>query len=120
MESNTLMEREAPEMKFILGGRSFDTAGATTVAVHRGHQAAQFMANDGELIQPESRFEHVVYRTARGSFFLHEHSTTKLSRGRPVVVNQARELNAQEVVAWIAEHGAAIVDASGLNLPEEA
>jgi hypothetical protein len=117
METNTL---ERGEMKFILDGRSFDTAAAVTVAVSRGHTPAMYTTDTMERVSEENRYEKVVYRTTKGAFFLHEHRTTKLPKGKPVVSDVARALTAQEAVAWIAENGAAIIDPSGLDLPEEA
>lgn len=99
-------------MKFILSGRTFDTAGSTKMAIARGIKQAP----DGEM-----RFEHVLYRTAKGAIFVHEHSTQKVGgRGRPVVTDQARELSQAEAVSWIVETGAVVLDSSGLQLPDEA
>lgn len=117
---NALLTREAEPMRFILNGRSFDTAGAVTVAVSRGHTPALYSTDSMERVSEETRYEKVIYRTAKGAFFLHEHRTTKLPKGKPVVSDEARELSAPEALAWIAENGAAIIDATGLNLPEEA
>lgn len=99
-------------MKFILAGRTFDTATSTKAAIARGMKQVP----DGEM-----RFEHALYRTAKGAFWLHEHMTTKIGgRGRPVVTDQARELTSAEASRWIAESAAVVLDASGLELPDEA
>jgi hypothetical protein len=116
---NALLHREAEPMRFIINGRSFDTSGAATVAVSRGHNPPH-VSDQGEPLTGEERYEHVLYRTPKGAFFVHEHKTTKLARGKPIVSDFAQELRADEIVAWIESHRAAIIDATGLDLPEEA
>jgi len=115
METNTL-EREA--MKFVINGRSFDTATATKVAIDRGidHPNYSGMVGDSEL-----RYENVLYRTAKGAFFIHQHHTEKLVKGgRPVVTDFAYELSREEASKWVSDRRAMILDGSGLDLPEEA
>jgi hypothetical protein len=104
-------------MRFILAGRTFDTQTSTTVAIARGHLVPD--APDPSDIK-SVRFEYALYRTGRGAFFVHEHSTTKFRRGKPVVSDHAQELTPEAAVKWITEHSAAIVDATGLPLPPEA
>jgi len=69
---------------------------------------------------PEIRREDVIYRTAKGAFFAHYHSTTKLPKGKPLVDDAAHELSPQEVVDWIAKHNAMVLDPSDLPMPPEA
>jgi len=112
----TLTREEA--MKFIINGRTFDTATASKVAVSRGinQPAYNNMVGDSEV-----RFEDVLYRTAKGAFFVHSHATEKLVKGgRPIVTDEATELFPSEVVKWITDNGAAVMDAAGLALPDEA
>lgn len=116
METNTL-EREA--MKFILNGRSFDTASAFPVAVHRGAFIPDEFS-DAYRGAEQVRFEDTLYRTQKGAFFAHEHNTAKYPKGKPVVADTAEELTPQDAVAWIVKRGAAIIDPTGLDLPEEA
>lgn len=105
-------------MRFILAGRTFDTATSTTVAHARGHLTPETPEEGGDV--RSVRFEHVLYRTERGAFFAHEHSTTKFRRGKPVVSDHAQELSPEQAIKWIADNRAVIVDASGLPLPPEA
>lgn len=117
METNTL-EREG--MRFILNGRTFDTASASQVAVLRGVHD-QYNSGFSERGNAEEvRFEEVLYRTANGALFIHEHKTMKFQKGKPVVVDEAREVTPEVAVTWITEYGAAIHDATGLPLPDEA
>ena len=112
---NTLMEGEA--MKFIINGRSFDTATSTTVAISRGvliGPKAWAYQNAEEV-----RYETVLYRTPNGRFWTHEHATLKLEKGKPVVTDEAEEVRPEEAVGWISREGAAILDANGLDMPEE-
>ena len=115
METNTLI---GEVMKFVINGRTFDTATSTKAAVFRGvsHvQPGDFPTNS------EMRFDDVLYRTAKGAFFVHEHRTEKMARGgKPIITDAARELTPQEAVAWIKKEKAGILDATGLDLPEEA
>jgi len=101
-------------MKFSIGGRTFDTAAATKVAACRGiNLPSHDMASD-----PDLRFEDVLYRTAKGAFFVHEHAAGKPVNGaRPVVTDEARELSPDEAAAWIIDREAAVIDPTGL--PEE-
>lgn len=111
METNTL-QRE--EMKFILNGRTFDTASSIRVAVSSGAYA------EGEQGDPQVRFEHTAFRTAKGSFFIHEHSTTKFAKGKPQARDAAREVSFAELIEWIQASNAAVLDDTGLDFPEEA
>lgn len=111
MQTNTL-ERE--EVKFILNGRTFDTATAIRIAVSNGAFA------EGEQGDPQVRFESTAYRTAKGSFFIHEHSTKKFAKGKPVVIDTARETSFAELIEWIQISNAAVLDDTGLDFPEEA
>ncbi len=104
------------DMKFLLGSRAFDTDTATAAAIHRGVEDSPHHLPGAEQL----RFAHVLYRTAKGAFFVHEHGTIKYAKGRPVTSDAAQEMTAQQAVAWIASRGAAILDATGLDLPEEA
>jgi len=105
-------------MKFILNGRTFDTANSTPVAVTRG--AGNYATDDSGESFEQVRYERMVYRTTKGAFFLHEHRTVKLGKGKPVVIDNAEELMPDEVVGLIRREGAAILDGTGLDLPEEA
>lgn len=118
METNAL-EREV--MLFILNGRTFDTATATPAAVRRG----AFVPDDGDIESDYSgaeqvRYENTLYRTAKGNFFLHEHRSMKFPKGKPVIVDHAREFDPEEAVRWIRISDAAILDGAGLPLPDEA
>jgi len=117
---NHLEEREV--VKFVLNGLSFDTATSTQAAVSRGVYVPggrdhQF---DDHIGAEQVRFEHIVFRTAKGNFFLHEHTTVKYPKGKPVVSDQATALTAAAAVAWIVNNGAAVIDATDLPLPNEA
>ncbi len=116
-----LNERE--EMKFVLNGRSFDTATSSPVAISRGVQApdgfGQFWDsryNGAEQV----RFDHTLFRTAKGNFFVHDHYTIKFPKGKPVVEDDATELTPVDAVKWIAENEAAVLDGTNLPLPDEA
>ncbi len=115
MEANTLI---GEAMKFIINGRTFDTASSTKAAIFRGvahEQPRDFLGNS------EMRFEDTLYRTAKGAFFVHEHRTEKMARGgKPIVTDVAKELTPEQAVAWIIKERAIVLDATGLDLPEEA
>jgi len=51
------------EMKFVIKGRTFDTATSNVVAIDRG---IAMRAN--RLGDHEKRYESVLYRTAKGAF----------------------------------------------------
>jgi len=119
---NAVTQREQEAMKFILNGRTFDTATSTVIAISRGvGQPSSFgwpVHTDGE-----TRFEEVLYRTMRGALFTHLHSTTKLAKGgKPITEDSAAERTPEEAVQWIVNEGAVIIDdvGSGLPLPPEA
>lgn len=99
-------------MKFVHGGATYDTATAKPIAVHRGAQ----QLSEAQQV----RFQHTLYRTPKGALFLHEHSTTKYTRGKPVVEDKVRPMNDAEAAAWLEQSGAAILDAENLPLPPEA
>jgi len=103
-------------MKFVIDGRTFDTASATRVAVSRGIELPSHdMVGDSAI-----RFEDVLYRTADGSFFAHEHAAGKSADGdRPAVTDEARKLSPEGALAWIMDREAAVIDATGLPLPDE-
>lgn len=117
---NTLIEREA--MKFIINGRSFDTATSETAAVSRGvlDAANHELFTMGYGSADEVRYDHTLYRTAKGAFFLHCHSTSKFRHGKPVTEDSATELTPEEALKWIERDKAMILDPTGLDLPEEA
>jgi len=104
-------------MKFVIDGRTFDTAACATVAVSRGISLPSHdMVGDLDI-----RFEEVLYRTAEGRFFVHEHAAEKSLDGGPgLVTDQARELSPADAAAWILDHDAAVIDATGLPLPDAA
>jgi hypothetical protein len=115
---NTVLERKDEAMKFIINGRTFDTASSTVVAVSRGINPPGYnnLAGDSEV-----RYENTVFRTAKGSFFVHQHATEKFVKGgRPVVTDEAFELDAVAALKWIVDNGAAVIDGEGLPLPPEA
>ena len=113
---------EGNEMRFILNGRTFDTATSKALAVYR---AVEIDTNNSGRIgvfdgAQEVRLEMVLYRTAKGALFIHDHSTVKYRSGRPVVDDSATEVNAQEAVKWIESNRAAIISPADLPLPPEA
>ena len=123
METNTL-EREV--MRFILNGRTFDTANSTPLAVSRSilvpdtfglRPLRDFYEGDWEQV----RIEATLYRTAKGALWVHDHATIKFPKGKPVVQDRAWEKETPEdAVKWIVDEGAAILDGTGLPLPDEA
>lgn len=116
---NHLVEREV--VKFVLNGRTFDTASSSQVAVSRGVFTPGLEGHQWDYPGAEQvRFEHILFRTAKGNFFLHDHTTVKYPKGKPIVTDEAEELSADVAVAWIANNDAAIIDATGLPLPDEA
>ena len=118
MESTNTLQGEG--MKFILNGRSFDTAASTVVAISRGVHDPYNSGFDERGSAEEVRFEYMLYRTAKGAFFVHEHQTAKFTKGKPVVTDKAFEFAPPEALAWITNRGAASVDGTGLDLPDEA
>lgn len=117
---NHLEEREV--VKFVLNGRSFDTATSSQVAISRGAYAPGLAGHefDEHRGAEQVRFEHILFRTPKGNFFLHEHTTVKYPKGKPVVSDEATELPPVAAVAWIVTNGAAVIDGTGLPLPDEA
>ena len=117
---NHLEEREV--VKFVLNGRSFDTAASSQAAISRGVYVPGTHGHefDDYVGAEQVRFEHVVFRTAKGNFFLHEHTTVKYPKGKPVVSDEATELTPEKAVQWIVNSGAAVIDGAGLQLPDEA
>jgi len=104
------------EMKFVIKGRTFDTATSNVVAIDRG---IAMRAN--RLGDHEKRYESVLYRTAKGTFFLHDHSTVKyLQGGKPVTEDDAEDLTPEQAIEWIENHGAVVMNDEGLALPPEA
>lgn len=122
METNTL-EREA--MRFIINGRTFDTATSSPLAVSR-----EILVPDQFGLRPQGHFyegdweqvraETTLYRTAKGSLFVHDHATIKFPKGKPVVQDRAWETTPEDAVKWIVAENAAILDGTGLPLPDEA
>lgn len=105
-------------MKFIINGRTFDTAAAARVAVSRGVNHPDYNSSPSDA---EVRFENVLYRTATGAFFVHAHATEKFVKGgRPVVTDTAEELLPAEAVKWITDNGAVVQDDAGLPMPPAA
>ncbi len=116
METTNTLERE--DMRFIINGRTFDTATAIEVAVTSG---AYVPNQDSDYRGAEQlRFEHSLYRTSKGSLFIHEHETIKFPKGKPVVSDKAREVSFAEAFEWIQQSGAAVLDDAGLTFPDEA
>ena len=117
---NHLEEREA--VKFVLNGRSFDTATSSQVAIDRGvkERNSYGVIDDDYPSADQIRYEHVLFRTAKGAFFLHDHTTVKYKNGKPVVKDEANEFTPEEAMEWISRSGAAIIDSTGLPLPGEA
>lgn len=120
---NHLDEREA--VKFVLNGRSFDTASSTSAAIYRGvfipgPTSGNYINDEAYIGAEQVRFEHTLFRTAKGAFFVHEHTTAKYPKGKPVVEDAATEMTPEEAIKWIVQVGAAVIDGTGLSLPEEA
>ncbi len=106
-------------MQFILDGRLYDTASSVAVAISRGVvESGQWSALPAGA--ESMRYEEVLYRTKNGNFFVHEHSTVKFPRGKPVVEDVAKALAPQEAVRWVEQNGAMLLDSTGLPLPDEA
>ena len=110
---------DTPAMRFILNGKLYDTKTSTPTAIARGAEDGND-ADDMYTGALSVRYEDVLYRTTRGAFFLHQHRTVKYSKGKPAVVDTADALTPDEAVKWIARDEAMILDATGLELPEEA
>lgn len=102
-------------MKFIINGRTFDTARSSLSAVCR----YQWKDKEGGPGFGEIRGEVRLFRAPDGAFFLHEHRTTKGGRGKPMVLDHAREVTPEEAVEWIEATGAAVRDSAGLPMPSE-
>jgi hypothetical protein len=106
------------EMKFVINGRTFDTTTSTVVAINRGIDLPYY---NNVVDDRECRYEVVLYRTAKGAFFLHDHSTSKYVKGgKPVTEDTAKEMSAEEAAKWIAEYQAVVLSADGVPLPPEA
>lgn len=105
-------------MKFVHGTATYDTATAKPLAVSRG----AYTPAEGDPRYPaqQVRFANTLYRTAKGALFLHEHSTTKHARGKPIVEDKVTPMNDAEAAAWLSRTGAAILNADDLPLPPEA
>ena len=107
-------------MKFVIDGRTYDTATSTQAAIYRG---AADRLSYGYDLPPDAatvRYEHVLYRTAKGAFFVHVHETSKGRSGKPVVEDRADAYTPEEAVKWIESHSAMVLDPAGLPLPDEA
>jgi hypothetical protein len=114
---NAVLERKEA-MKFVINGRTFDTTTSTTAAISRGIIQPSYnnFAGDSEV-----RYEKVLYRTAKGAFFVHNHFTEKFVKGgRPVTSDEALELTPDDAMTWIENEGAVVMDGTGLSLPPEA
>jgi hypothetical protein len=105
-------------VKFVLENRTYDTATSTAVAVSRGVTVADSIGTLPPGAETE-RYEKVLYRTRLGNFFVHDHTTTKFGRGKPVVEDSAYIVSAAKAVVWIQQWNAMVLDPSGLSLPEE-
>lgn len=99
-----------PHLLFVIADSTFNTKAAAIAAVHRG------IARDADR---DERFEDVLYRAGDGTFFLHRHRAIKAGKGKPVVEDRAEILTPAAALAWIREVGAAVTDATGLELPPE-
>lgn len=115
-----LDQRES--MKFVINGRSFDTASSSPAAISRGVIASDFDSYDkGQWVGAEQvRFEYTLFRTPKGNFWTHDHTTIKFPKGKPVIEDTASEVTPEDAVKWVVQNGAAIVDGTGLPLPEDA
>ena len=115
---DAVLERKEA-MKFVINGRTFDTVNSTTIAIARGIVSPSY---DNGVGDSEVRYEDVLYRTPKGAFFVHSHSTQKFVKGgRPVTTDKAEEMQTPEdAIKWIEQLGAVVLDATGLPLPPEA
>ena len=116
------METKTPmgeAMKFVINGRTFDTATASKVAISRGFVPPSY--NNFHL-DSEVRYERVLYRTPKGALFVHSHETEKYVKGgKPITTDDAVEIKSPEAaVKWIVDEAAVVIDAKGLPLPDEA
>jgi hypothetical protein len=112
------VQQEQNAMKFVIKGRTFDTASSTVAAISRGIDEPCYNNMVGDR---ETRYELVLYRTAKGAFFLHDHSTYKYVKGgKPITEDTAQEFTLEEALEWITRFGAVVMDATGLPLPPEA
>lgn len=119
METAIRQLRAAEAIKFIINGRTFDTATSTTLAVDCGITDPDYNNVVGDC---EVRFTNVLYRTAKGALFIHfRRSEKRVKGGGPVVfVDYVEEKTGEEAVEWIAERQAIVLDAADLPLPPEA
>jgi hypothetical protein len=116
---NTLVEREA--MKFVLNGRVYDTETSVVAAISRGVlDTSSYDAADLPDGASSKRYEKILYRTAKGNFFVHNHETIKYQRGKPVVDDFAQAFTPEDAILWIQSNVAMVVDPTGLPLPDEA
>jgi hypothetical protein len=117
---NTVLERKEEDvMKFIINGRTFDSATSAVIAVSRGINQPDYNNAVGDS---EVRYENTLYRTVKGAYFVHSHATEKFVKGgRPVVTDDGIECPSPEAaVKWIVDNSAVVIDATGLPLPDEA
>lgn len=103
-------------MKFVIGGRTFDTTTGTRAARRR----SCLVSSPGADVAEEIRQDLMLYRTRKGVFFVHKHATIKRGKGKPMVTDSAFELTAAQAAKWVALEGASVMDATGLRLPGEA
>src|SRR5688500_16508185 len=106
---NTLIEGKSAVMKFVINGRAYDTESSTVAAIYRGSATPATSARDLPPDAQSIRFEHVLYRTERGNFFLHSHETIKYAHGKPVVEDRAEAYTPEVAVQWIAATNAMII-----------
>ena len=109
-------------MKFILNGRSFDTATAAPIAVKRGMIVPDIntgLRSGYEGQWDEVEYERTLYRTAKGALFIHDQATLKYPDAERVE-NEAWEVTPEKAVKWIENENAEILDPTGLDMPEEA
>ncbi len=107
-------------MKFVIDGRTYDTATSTAAAIYRGSADRSTYAFDLPDDAWSVRYEHVLYRTAKGAFFVHIHETIKAKSGKPVVEDRANAYTPETAVMWIQGCSAMVVDPTGLPMPDEA
>lgn len=98
-----LTDIKGHDMRFIINGRTFDTTNSTTVATWRGVRTqanVQYEIGDVqyEIGADEIRWDDVLYRTAKGAFFVHSHKSKKIGKGRRIFIDEAQELTAEEAV----------------------